>query len=105
MASFMAGQRVKEIGVRKVMGATVVNLWVMLSRDFVFLVGTSLVIAIPIARYLMNSWLMHYRYRSTLPWWLFVAASSAALLIALATVSFQGIRAARMDPVKALRTE
>ncbi|HXB05633.1 MAG TPA: ABC transporter permease [Puia sp.] len=105
MASFMAEQRVKEIGVRKVMGASVTNLWALLSRDFVVLVGISLIIAIPLARYFMSNWLMHYQYRSTMPWWVFAAAAAGALLITLLTVSYQGIRAAKMDPVKALRTE
>ena len=105
MASFMAEQRIKEIGVRKVMGASVANLWALLSRDFVLLVGISLLIAIPLARYFMSSWLMHYQYRSTMPWWVFACAGAGALLITLATVSYQGIRAAKMDPVRALRTE
>jgi putative ABC transport system permease protein len=105
MASFMAEQRIKEIGIRKVMGASVANLWALLSRDFVILVGISLLIAIPLGRYFMSNWLMHYAYRSQLSWWIFASAGAGALLVTVATVSWQGIRAAKMDPVKALRTE
>jgi len=105
MASFMAGQRVREIGVRKVLGASVANLWILLSKDFLLLVSISLVIALPLGRYFMSHWLMHYQYRSTMPWYIFAAAAAAALLITLLTVSWQGIRAARKNPVEALRTE
>lgn len=105
MASFMAGQRVREIGVRKILGASVANLWALLSKDFLLLVGISLLIALPLGRYFMNNWLMHYAYRSTMPWWIFAAAAIGALLITVLTVSWQGIRAARKNPVEALRTE
>ena len=105
MASFMAGQRVREIGVRKVLGASVTNLWVLLSKDFLLLVTISLFIAIPLGRYFMSNWLMHYQYRSPMPWWIFAAAAAGALTITLLTVSWQGIRAARKNPVEALRTE
>jgi putative ABC transport system permease protein len=105
MATFMAEQRVKEIGVRKVLGATVLHLWGLLSREFVYLVGVSLIIAIPVAYYFMHGWLQHYTYRVTLSWWMFAGAGLAALAIALLTVSYQGVRAARANPVKALRTE
>jgi len=105
MASFMAEQRVKEIGVRKVMGASVANLWALLSRDFVVLIGISLLIAIPLGRYFMSNWLMHYQYRSAMPWWIFAAAAIGALAITLLTVSYQGIRAARLNPVVSLRSE
>jgi putative ABC transport system permease protein len=104
MASFMAEQRVREIGVRKVMGASVANLWALLSRDFMLLIGISLLIAVPLGRYFMSNWLRNYSYRSTMPWWIFAVAAIGALLITLLTVSYQGIRAARMNPVKALRT-
>ncbi|HLZ86153.1 MAG TPA: ABC transporter permease, partial [Puia sp.] len=90
---------------RKVMGASVTDLWALLSKDFVLLVGISLLIAVPLGRYFMGNWLMHYQYRSTMPWWVFASAAIGALLITLLTVSYQGIRAARMNPVKALRTE
>ncbi|HEY4336042.1 MAG TPA: FtsX-like permease family protein, partial [Puia sp.] len=105
MASFMAEQRIREIGVRKVLGASVTSVWVLLSKDFLGLVTISLLIAIPLGRYFMSNWLMHYQYRSTMPWWIFAAAAAGALLITLLTVSWQGIRAGRMNPVTALRTE
>jgi putative ABC transport system permease protein len=105
MASFMAEQRVKEIGVRKVLGASVLNLWQLLSKDFVVMVLISFLIAIPIAYYFMHNWLQNYQYRTTLSWWIFAAAGFGALLITLLTVSFQSIKAAIANPVKSLRTE
>ncbi|HVU53945.1 MAG TPA: ABC transporter permease [Puia sp.] len=105
MASFMAEQRVKEIGVRKVLGASTFSLWQLLSRDFVKLVLISLLIAIPVARYFMHSWLQNYQYRTALSWWIFAAAGFGALVITLLTVSFQSIKAALANPVKSLRSE
>ena len=105
MASFVAEQRVKEIGVRKVLGASILNLWMLLSRDFVLLVAISLLIASPIAFYVMHNWLQNYDYRTEISWWIFVAVSFGALLITLFTVSYQAIRAAIANPVKSLRTE
>ncbi|HEX4849830.1 MAG TPA: FtsX-like permease family protein, partial [Puia sp.] len=105
MASFMAEQRTKEIGVRKVLGASVFNLWRLLSKDFVWLVIISLLIASPLAYFFMSRWLESYEYRADLSWWVFVAAGAGALLITIITVSYQSIRAALMNPVKSLRTE
>ena len=105
LASFMAEQRVKEIGVRKVLGASVVKLWGLLSRDFLLLVGLSFFIAAPLAWHFMNSWLRHYPYRVTISVWVFAGTMAAAMLITLATVSYQGIRAAMANPVKSLRSE
>ena len=105
MASFMAEQRIKEIGVRKVLGASVANLWGLLSRDFLGLVLISLAIAVPLSFYLMGNWLSRYTYHSTLSWWIFVAACVGALLITLLTVSYQAIRAAMANPVKSLKSE
>ncbi len=105
LASFVAEQRTKEIGVRKVMGAGVFNLWGLLSRDFVILVAISLLIAIPMAWYLMSNWLDKYSYRSTISWWIFAAAGIGALVITLLTVSYQSIKAAMANPVKSLRSE
>lgn len=105
LASFVAEQRTKEIGVRKVMGASVFNLWGMLSKDFLVLVGISLLLAMPMAWYFMNNWLAKYEYRSTIAWWIFAAAAVGALAITLATVSYQSIRAALANPVNSLRSE
>lgn len=105
LTSFVAERRTKEIGVRKVLGATVFNVWQMLSKDFLFLVIFSCFIAVPIAYYVMNGWLQGYEYRIDLSWWIFGLAIFGALLITLLTVSFQAIKAARANPVKSLRTE
>jgi ABC-type antimicrobial peptide transport system permease subunit len=105
LASFVAEQRTKEIGVRKVVGASVVNLWQMLSKDFVILVLISCLIAIPIVYYFMSQWLQNYDYRMEISAWTFGYATTGALLITLLTVSFQAIKAANVNPVKSLRTE
>ncbi len=105
LASFVAEQRTKEIGVRKVLGASVFSLWQMLSKDFAWLVAISCVIAIPIAWYYLHNWLQHYEYHTDISWWVFLAACSGALVITLITVSFQAIKAALANPVKSLRTE
>ncbi|HWK06969.1 MAG TPA: ABC transporter permease [Puia sp.] len=105
MASFMAEQRIKEVGVRKVLGASVFNLWRLLSTDFVVLVIISLLIATPLAYFFMHNWLQNYQYRAEISWWIFVAAGVGALLITLVTVSYQSIRAATSNPVKSLRSE
>ena len=105
LASFTAEQRTKEIGVRKVLGATVFNVWRLLSKDFVMLVIISLLIAVPTAYYFMYNWLQSYEYRTELSWWIFAGAGVGALSITLLTVSFQAIKAALANPVKSLRTE
>jgi ABC-type antimicrobial peptide transport system permease subunit len=105
MASFTAEQRIKEIGVRKVLGASVVNLWSLLSKDFVTLVMLSLVIAVPLSLFFMGNWLASYPYHSELSWWIIVSAAVGALLITLLTVSYQAIKAAMANPVKSLKTE
>jgi len=105
MASFMAGQRIKEIGIRKVMGASVFSIWSLLSKDFVMPVLISLLIATPAAYYFMHSWLQNYQYRTPLSWWIFAAAGLGALIITVLTVSFQAVKAATINPIKGLRTE
>jgi putative ABC transport system permease protein len=105
MASFMAEQRVKEIGVRKVLGASVFNLWRLLTTDFITLVFISLLVATPIAIYMMNSWLQHFDYRSGISPWVFVLTGITALAITMLTVSIQTIKAALTSPVKSLKSE
>jgi putative ABC transport system permease protein len=105
LASFVAEKRTKEIGIRKVLGASVYNLWKMLSKDFVFLILLSCVIATPIAYYFLDQWLQKYPYRTTISWWVFIAAIAGSLFITLMTVSFQAIKAALSNPVKTLRSE
>jgi ABC-type antimicrobial peptide transport system permease subunit len=105
LTSFVAEQRTKEIGVRKVLGASVFNVWNMLSKDFLKLVIISCFIAVPIAYYIMNGWLQEYPYRVILKWWIFALAMLGAMGVTVLTVSFQAIKAAKANPVKSLRTE
>lgn len=105
LASFVAEQRTKEISVRKVMGASIINLWGMLSKEFMILVVISLFVAMPVAYYFMDSWLRKYDYRTGITWWIFAASGAGALLITLATVSYQSIKAAMANPVNSLRSE
>lgn len=105
LASFVAEQRTKEIGIRKVMGASISNLWRMLSKDFVLLVIIACFVAIPLGYFLMSMWLEKFEYRTEISWWVFILTCSGAMLVTLLTVSYQSIKAARMDPVKSLRTE
>jgi ABC-type antimicrobial peptide transport system permease subunit len=105
LASFVAEQRKKEIGVRKVLGASVFNLWQLLSKEFAVLVIISCVIAIPLAWYYLHSWLQRFDYRTNIPYWIIILSGTGALAITLITVSFQAIKAAIANPVKSLRTE
>ncbi len=105
MATFMAEQRVKEIGIRKVLGASVFALWQLLSKDFAVLVLISITIASPVAYYFMHNWLHSYQYHTDVSWWIFILTAVGAILITLLTVSFQAIKAAIANPIKSLKTE
>ncbi|WP_426668348.1 FtsX-like permease family protein [Mucilaginibacter sp. McL0603] len=105
MASFMAEQRVKEIGIRKVLGASVFGLWQLLSKDFAILVFVSIIIASPVAYYFMHNWLNKYQYHTDVSWWIFISTAIVTMLITLLTVSFQSIKAALANPIKSLKTE
>jgi putative ABC transport system permease protein len=105
LTSFVAEQRKKEIGMRKVLGASVLNIWNLLSRDFIVLVGLSFLVAIPVSWFLMRQWLQSYHYRAPLSVWIFAAAGSGAIIITLLVVSLQTIRSAMANPIRSLRSE
>jgi len=105
LASFMAVQRIKEVGIRKVLGATAGNIVYLFSKEFIILIAIAFAIATPLAWYFMHQWLQGYVYRINISWWLFAAGGLGAIIIALATISFQAIKAAIANPVKSLRTE
>ncbi len=105
LASFTAEQRTKEIGIRKVLGASVLNLWGLLSKEFVVLVGIAFFMATPIAYYFLSNWLQQYDYRTDISWWIFAVSGASVLVITLLTVSFQSVQAALMNPAKSLRSE
>jgi putative ABC transport system permease protein len=105
LAAYIAEQRTKEIGVRKVLGATVSQVWVLLSKDFIILVIISCIIASPIALYFLQNWLHKYTYRISIGPGVFILSAIAAIVITLLTVSFQAIKAALTNPVKSLRSE
>ena len=105
LAAYTAQVRTREIGVRKVLGASVGNITTMLSADFLKLVIIAIVIASPLAWYAMNKWLQDFAYRINIQWWVFAVAGLLAILIAFATISYQAIKAALMNPVKSLRSE
>ncbi|MES1214339.1 MAG: FtsX-like permease family protein, partial [Bacteroidota bacterium] len=105
LASFMAVQRIKEVGIRKVLGASTANIVYLFSKEFIILISIAFVIATPVAWYFMQNWLQDYSYRINISWWLFAAGGLASVIIALTTISFQAIKAALANPVKSLRTE
>jgi putative ABC transport system permease protein len=105
LAAFMAEQRSKEIGIRKVLGASVGSITSLLSMNFIKLVFIAIIIASPVAWWAMTKWLQDFTYRITISWWMFAVAGVVAIIIALATVSYQSIKAALMNPVKSLKAE
>jgi predicted lysophospholipase L1 biosynthesis ABC-type transport system permease subunit len=105
LAAYTAERRTKEIGIRKVLGATIANVITLLSKDFLKLVAISSLVAFPMAWWMMNKWLQDFAYRINISLWVFVIAGVLAVLIALFTVSFQAIKSAIANPVKSLRTE
>jgi putative ABC transport system permease protein len=105
LAMFAARQRIKEIGIRKILGANVLSLINLISADFLKLVVVALIVASPIAWYIMHNWLQSFAYHITIQWWTFALAGTLAVLIAFITVSIQAIKAATINPVKSLRSE
>jgi ABC-type antimicrobial peptide transport system permease subunit len=105
LVSFLAEQRRKEIGIRKVLGASVASVWALLSKDFIILVAIAALLATPVSYYLLSDWLEGYAYRTELSWWFFASGIVSALVITLLTVGFQAIKVALLDPVKSLRGE
>ncbi len=105
LAAFSAEQRQKEIGIRKVLGASVAGVVRLLSTEFVKLVGIAFILATPLSWWAMNKWLEAFAYKVPVSWWMFAAAGALAMVIALLTVSFQAIKAALVNPVKSLKTE
>ena len=105
LASYMAENRIKEIGIRKVLGATIASIAKLLSIDFLKLILVSIVISVPVSWYFMSNWLATYEYRVSISWWTFALAGMLALLIAAFTISYQSVKAAITNPVKSLRIE
>jgi putative ABC transport system permease protein len=102
---FAASQRTKEIGIRKVLGASVFQIWQLLSQDFLKLILIALLVALPLGYYLADTWLLQYEYRTELSWGLFVVVAIAAVVLMLVSISHQSLKAANSNPVNTLKTE
>jgi putative ABC transport system permease protein len=105
LSAFSTVQRTKEIGIRKVLGSSILSIVKLLTKDFLILIFIAFAISVPIAWLGMNKWLQEFAYRINIGWWIFVVAGLSAIIIALATVSFQAIKAAVANPVESLRSE
>jgi putative ABC transport system permease protein len=105
LAAFTAERRTKEIGIRKVLGATITNIWLMISKEFVYLIVIALLIATPLTYYSLSNWLAKYQYHTTLSWWLFTISGLLALGLTVLTVSYQAVKAASLNPVKSLKSD
>ncbi|HEY5465029.1 MAG TPA: FtsX-like permease family protein, partial [Hanamia sp.] len=105
LSAFVIEQRTKEIGIRKVLGASVQNVLVLVSKDFLLLVGIAFLISVPVTWWAMHNWLQDFAYRINIHWWVFVLAGIVAILISVLTISFQAVKAAVANPVKSLRSE
>src|SRR5207253_9589137 len=105
LAAFITEQRTKEIGIRKVLGASIQDVLMLVSKEFVVLVGFAFLIAVPVTWWSMNVWLQEFAYRISINWWIFIAAGILSIVLALLTISIRAINAAIANPVKSLRTE
>ena len=105
LSAYMAENRRKEIGIRKVMGTSIFDIVTLLSKEFIILAAVSLVIALPVAWWVMSQWLLNYAYRTNIPWWLLVTVAVLTIVIAVVTVSWQALKAAMANPVKAIKSE
>jgi len=103
LAAFSAGQRTKEIGIRKTFGASAQNIVVLLTKGFIFLIVIAFALSVPVAWFIMQQWLQGFAYHVTMPWWMFAGAGTLALAVAAFAISFQSLRAARIDPAKTLK--
>jgi len=105
LSAFVIEQRTKEIGIRKVLGASVQNVLLLVSKDFLLLVGIAFLISVPVTWWAMHNWLQDFAYRINIKWWVFILAGLVAILISIVTISFQAVKAAITNPVKSLRSE
>ncbi|HEY4967465.1 MAG TPA: FtsX-like permease family protein, partial [Puia sp.] len=105
LASYMSVQRIKEVGIRKVLGASIGSIVYLFTKEFILLISIAFLVAAPLAWYFMHQWLLDYAFRIDIGWWIFVVGGLTSILVALATVSYRAIRAAVVNPVNSLRSE